>query len=636
MAYDPLQDAEIVFGGERVDDAALRAGVGLNNRTWRWDEFGGWQQEVDVVRFRPDPSPRGAFAIATGTRDILMFGGIGPGGQPLDETWDWIGSWDNTGIFDRGAPPPPRSSAAMAYDASRGQFVLFGGAGSDGVLSDTWERSEFDSSGWHAKSPVHRPPARRGHAMVYDTARKRIVLFGGAGDDLLGDTWEWDGTDWTQRTPATAPSPRTGAAMAYDAGRGRLVLFGGTDGSWILDETWEWDGAIWQQRTPAHEVPPARRAHAMVFDALRGHVVMFGGVHDDTAVPVGLLDDVWEWDGVDWQSKSSAKKLPPPRSGHVMSYDLINDITVMFGGVDGDAGRLLDDSWEWDGAQWFRSGGGAPARTGHAFVWPMMFGGQDSLTSTDLLNDSWHWFYGWDNEHRFLRPPPRFGHAMARDSTGAVMVFGGTGYAGLLSDQWATSALGWTQVVPATVPAKRTGSAAVYDAARKRLVLFGGQGESSLLGDVWEWDGTTWSDHSPESVVVPTPRTGHTLVYNDKRHRAVLFGGRSEVGALNDMWEWDGTTWTALPITPQSPPPRHHHAMTYDAKRDTLVLFGGDGRADHPLQDTWLFRYDGPAAPPETCSTCSFDCGACHTCGDFHCDPKESCSSCPGDCGSCP
>ena len=55
-----------------------------------------------------------------------------------------------------------------------------------------------------------------------------------------GDTWEWDGTAWTQRSPASAPSPQQGHAMAYDAARGRVVLFGGHD-SFRRGDTWEWD-----------------------------------------------------------------------------------------------------------------------------------------------------------------------------------------------------------------------------------------------------------------------------------------------------------------------------------------------------------------------------------------------------------
>ena len=33
--------------------------------------------------------------------------------------------------------------------------------------------------------------------MVYDSRRKKIVLFGGhEGENVFGDTWEWDGRRW--------------------------------------------------------------------------------------------------------------------------------------------------------------------------------------------------------------------------------------------------------------------------------------------------------------------------------------------------------------------------------------------------------------------------------------------------------
>jgi hypothetical protein len=43
------------------------------------------------------------------------------------------------------------------------------------------------------------PTPRGGHAMAYDLARQRIVLYGGFTNEAprLADTWEWDGADWT-------------------------------------------------------------------------------------------------------------------------------------------------------------------------------------------------------------------------------------------------------------------------------------------------------------------------------------------------------------------------------------------------------------------------------------------------------
>ena len=60
-----------------------------------------------------------------------------------------------------------------------------------------------------------------------NTARKRVVLFGFVYPPARSDTWEWDGNTWLERSPTTSPSVRFGHAMAYDAARQRVVLFGG-------------------------------------------------------------------------------------------------------------------------------------------------------------------------------------------------------------------------------------------------------------------------------------------------------------------------------------------------------------------------------------------------------------------------
>src|SRR5204862_106543 len=81
-----------------------------------------------------------------------------------------------------------------------------------------------------------------------DTARRRVVVFGGYSNNggVRNDTWEWDGTTWQQASPATSPPKREGAGMAYDAARKRVVLFGGRTGATLFADTWEWDGTTWQ------------------------------------------------------------------------------------------------------------------------------------------------------------------------------------------------------------------------------------------------------------------------------------------------------------------------------------------------------------------------------------------------------
>jgi hypothetical protein len=75
---------------------------------------------------------------------------------------------------------------------------------------------------------------------------------------------------WTQKEDI-GPSPRVAHAMAYEAARERVVLFGGEDGS----NTWEWDGVAWTQ--VADMGPSPRYACAMTYDTVRQRVVLFGG-----------------------------------------------------------------------------------------------------------------------------------------------------------------------------------------------------------------------------------------------------------------------------------------------------------------------------------------------------------------------
>ena len=74
------------------------------------------------------------------------------------------------------------------------------------------------------------PGPRWGHAMAYDEARDRVVVFGGQRDreTALHDTWLWDGRQWS-RIAGPAPAPRSYASMAYDRRRARIVLYGGRE-----------------------------------------------------------------------------------------------------------------------------------------------------------------------------------------------------------------------------------------------------------------------------------------------------------------------------------------------------------------------------------------------------------------------
>jgi hypothetical protein len=149
--------------------------------------------------------------------------------------------------------PAARAGAAMAYDPSTGDVVMFGGTGGDGqALADTWL---WNGSGWSEATPADTPPARYGAEMAGDPLSQRVILLGGTGGSgcsigsgssgtvtgsagtvsatggctQLQDAWAWNGTDWSQialghGTGQLGDHTLAGASMATDPTSGKLVL----------------------------------------------------------------------------------------------------------------------------------------------------------------------------------------------------------------------------------------------------------------------------------------------------------------------------------------------------------------------------------------------------------------------------
>lgn len=299
---------------------------------------------------------RNAHAMAyDGTRGrVILFGGA-DASQVCADTWEWNGrKWVRVSLDG----PGPRTFPAMTYDSLRRKVVLFGGNrvlfGSspeeNKFLNDTWE---WDGRRWVQVQDAG-PSPRAEAAIAFDSRRGRVVLFGGhdragAAGTRLGDTWEWDGARWLEMK-VTGPSPRNGAALAYDSARGKIVLFGGSTREAVSGETWEWDGKQWVENRAA--LTEGRFNCVMVYDGARRKLVRYGGRY--AGKPVG---DTWEYDGKAWKRLSSAG--PAARNHTAMAYDPNRKRIILFGGHDfgtHDVTNVYGDTWEWNGAVWSLKG----------------------------------------------------------------------------------------------------------------------------------------------------------------------------------------------------------------------------------------------------------------------------------------
>lgn len=181
---------------------------------------------------------------------------------PVSEVWHYGGrGWAKCIVSESLIPssrpePRARSNAAIAFDAARRETVLFGGlvGFNQSYSGETWT---WDGSSWSQRL-VTGPTPRAGHAMVYDSRRGVVVLFGGSGSEAPTiSTWEWDGASWAHRSTPISPPAQYGHVMAYDANRGVTVLFSRGALSGPLSETWEWNGDTWTRRAPVHSPLPA-------------------------------------------------------------------------------------------------------------------------------------------------------------------------------------------------------------------------------------------------------------------------------------------------------------------------------------------------------------------------------------------
>ena len=307
---------------------------------------------------------------------------------PAPNTW-----WE---LAPAGAFPVGRE-AAMAYDPDGKAMIMFGGTrASAGALADTW-RYDITANTWTDLQPAGTQPAGRwGSPLVYDTAGDRVILFGGWGTMDTNDTWAYDpsANQWTELHPAgTLPSARHSHALVYDSSRDKVIMFGGY-GVGYLNDTWEYDpdADTWTKLDPSSPVPAARIGHTMVYDSARQKVVLFGG-----QLIGGVNNDTWEYDPVTrtWTRIYPSGAAPSARDGHAMIYDEANHRVVLFGGR---GTGFVNDCWAYNPAMqtWTElhpSGTPPAARAGGAAAYDpvghrlIVFGG--STSSGEYLDDTW-------------------------------------------------------------------------------------------------------------------------------------------------------------------------------------------------------------------------------------------------------
>lgn len=535
-------------------------------------------------------------------REVVTFGG--KNASNFQDTWSWNGyanTWQQRSPANR---PSPRHIMAFAYDIQRDKTVIFGGWDDSSLLGDTWE---YNGSNWQLRSTTG-PGGRCAPAMTYDSARGRVVLFGGQGtsSSFANDTWEWDGTSWSRPSAGGGASPqaRYYHAMTYDVLRSRTVMFGGQDGNNHFRDTWAWNGTSWTQLSSTG--PAARANHGMVYDVEKDSIVLYGGRNPIT----NNFGDTWSFDGASWTQVAVNGTTPSARHDHTMVYDIHGRRVLMFGGIN--PSGVLDEIWEYRPASTdpqvalaatpLTSAGPVPELSQHAMSThpsedAVVFGGKNSFGFNALTYELQSG--NWVKRVSVLNPAVRTGHALVEDvARQNNLMFGGADYYGTkLADTWTYSSGQWSLQSPANAPSARSNHALAYDPINNVCMLFGGEDAvGNALGDFWRWNGTNWSQ--PTTSVLPGARSNHQMAWNEQQGRLLLYGGRNGANRLDDAWEYDGTNWTEASAA-VIPSPRGAHGMAMDTIRGRMVVFGG-GTGPTYNNETWELEYYSAAPCAES------------------------------------
>lgn len=515
-----------------------------------------------------------------------------------------------------------------AYDSKRGVVVALTNQG------DTWQ---YASKGWSLLEENTMKEFSRffNGGLTYDKGRDLIVFYSN------GETWEWDRKVWKQKN-SDGPGVWK-SKLLYHPDRKMTLLV--CQRSWDSEviQTWAWDGKSWEKMKGYNELH-SLDSWDFAWDYQRRIMVLMAETYENgyqhnriyelenngwvwkTDIPWNVFstwkpeiaynpntDTMWavsdycyhderilEWNGKSFEVNNSYRL----KSGDLVcdykhnrlllleadSWDLRRKRAIKLGShkcppsstffntysYNSDKGKLAlihqfrGELFEWDGRSWtskdlnvFTSA----SENGRFVYFPPLkgtiyFGGGESESYPNEDGDYYPVYdktYIWKNNSlfkwRISGPDARANFAMTYHSgRKSMFLFGGDNFetderdgpytitGGFYGDTWEFREGEWKKLEDSG-PSGRSQHSMVYDKKRNKIVLFGGRA-GERLGDTWEWDQYGWKR---VSIKGPAPRERVSMVYDSNLGKVILFSGNVSSGkTAKDVWTWDGQKWESL------------------------------------------------------------------------------------------
>jgi len=212
VAYHPPTDSLIYFTG------GLTAAYHVQQR--RWTDLRPTQS--------PPPVLAGSLAYDPLHDEIVLFGGAhvaeqGRDGQIVGYTGTWLYRFQENRWLPLAleTQPPPRMNTRLVCDTKNQQLVLFGGDAQNEYLADTWI-FDLKTRAWHQSKAMSGPEARAGHFTVYDPDTGWVIIGGGYNRKDLTDMWAFEAS--SDRWMALRGDVPTGFYLSADLAPEKRVI----------------------------------------------------------------------------------------------------------------------------------------------------------------------------------------------------------------------------------------------------------------------------------------------------------------------------------------------------------------------------------------------------------------------------
>jgi hypothetical protein len=263
-----------------------------------------------------------------------------------------------------GGPGTPLANHSAIFDALGNRMIVFGGF--DDLFNpynDVWSldlsSASVTSGSWNLETTGGvTAPFRGGHTAIYDSANRRMIVFGGQNPllEYQNDVYVLKLSDLTWSSPTvqgTPPAKRGYHTAVYDPALQRMVVYAGTNGgTFDLDDVYVLSlpatgPLVWS--SPAVGARPVHRSqHSAIYDSIGDRMLIFGGEDQDFLLDgSSLSNETWEYSAgspTGWTSLLFPG-TPGFRMGHSAANDTANRQMVVFGGSTTSGFTMTNELW---------------------------------------------------------------------------------------------------------------------------------------------------------------------------------------------------------------------------------------------------------------------------------------------------